>query len=140
MELSGVAEVSQLVGIQVDPGRILEQAAVRVRDLGVQAMFGSRLPGFVERCEQAVQVIRARSARAANQLVDDCGESVLRDLAQVFGEQAPDRLQQEVAQILGRRCAPPFQLVIEIDDMHDCLTGELGLAAREHRLVAREKQ
>jgi len=90
----------QLVLLEMQTGRIFEQSAVDVARIRVHASAGSRA-GPIEPLEQRAEIIGARSLRAGDEVVDDLREQVLLELSQILGKHAPDRLQEEVAQLVG---------------------------------------
>ncbi|MBA2460962.1 MAG: hypothetical protein H0V45_04215 [Actinobacteria bacterium] len=128
----------ELVGVKMHLRRPLEQATVGVRDPRVEAVLsGSRL---VQRLEEAEEIVRGGAFRARDQVVDDRREPVPRNLAEILGEETPDRLEQEVAENGGvRRCAC-LEPLVQIDEMDDGLARELSLAACEHGLVAGKEE
>lgn len=119
--------------------RTLEQAAVRVGHSGVEAVLRTR-SGLVQRGEEPVEIVGARSARIGDQAVDELGETMAGDLGEILGEEAPDGLEQEVAEnvVVGRETV--LQLLVEIDDVHDGLARERGLPAGEDRLGPGEEE
>jgi hypothetical protein len=107
------AQRDELVLLEVDLGGLVEEPAVDVPRLGVQAARGPRARA-VEPLEQLAQVVGARSTTVLDEAIDDARVQVPFELAEVLCEQAPHRLQQEVATHVGSRRVAITETVVEV--------------------------
>ena len=110
--LAGEAQHQQILLVQVHLGGLLEQSAVHVPGLRIQAARRASALA-VEPGEELTEIVGARPLRRLDELVHDPREEVAFELTEVLGEQASDGLQQEVAANVGGRSQPVAQLVIE---------------------------
>lgn len=133
------AQPVQLVDIEVDLCRLLEQCAVDIRHARVHAV-ARPLSSRREPAEELAEVVGAGPPAIAEQAVEDLREAMLRDLAEVLREHAPDRLQEEVAQHVGRGGAALPQHAIEIGELPHRVARHRHLPAEEHRLATGEEQ
>ena len=124
----------------MDVRRALEEAAVGIRDTGVEAVLGPRAARIVQGLEQAAEIVGARAPTVRQEIVDDPREAVGRDLPEVLGEHRPDALEEEVAQHVGRRGTALAEMVVDVGHVLDRLASQLRLPAGEHGLVAGEEE
>lgn len=94
--------------VEVDMGRPLEESAVCVRRFGVLTVGGPVRVGVVEPIEEASQIVGTGSVRTGDQIVGNLSKAMFRELAEVFGKQAPHTLQDEVAENVGIGRTPTF--------------------------------
>jgi len=94
---------------------------------------------IVEPIEKAAQIVGTRPVRVRDQIVDDLGEAMLRQLPQVLGKQAPNALQDEVAQNVGIGCTSVLQPLVQVDEVNNCLTREGRLATCKDSIPAGKK-
>ena len=101
IEPAGDPQQAELLGVEVDVGRALEEPAVGVGHARVETVLGPWATRVVENLEEAAEVVGARARAVGEQLVDDPGEAVAGDLTEILSEHRPDALEQEVAQHAG---------------------------------------
>ena len=106
----------------MDLGRLLEQRAVDVARLGIQSARWPRTRTVQPR-EELTEIVGARSLRSLDELIDDAREEMAFELSEILGEEAPDRLQEEVATDVRARGEAVTELVIKPGHKADRLSG-----------------
>jgi hypothetical protein len=86
--LAGQPQRDQFVVLEVNFGRLVEEPAVDVTCLGVEAA-GRPRTGAVEPLKQLAQVIGARPPTVFDEAIDDSRVQVPFELSKVFREQPP---------------------------------------------------
>lgn len=139
-EQARAVEELQLIEEEVQASRMGEERPVRVRRAGVDAVGRPGRRGVVQVLEQAAELVRARPLRMLHELLDDAREPVPGNLAEVLGEHAPHRLQEEVPPVVRAALAPVCETLVERRDGRDGLARDGELAAAEDRLATGEEQ
>lgn len=74
-----------------------------------------------------------------DEVVDDLGEEMALQLAEILGEHAPDRLQQKIAQLVGTGGPAVAEPAEDADHVRDRLARHRFLGSHEHRLAFGEE-
>ena len=96
VEGRGLAQERDLVGLEVDARRRLEETAVRVRRSGVETVR-RRPAGRRQPAEELAELVRARAPRIRDQVIEAILERSPAQHPEVLGEHRPDALEDEVA-------------------------------------------
>jgi hypothetical protein len=128
------AQDEELVVFEVYLGGLVEESAVDVSRFRVQAPAGPG-PGSIEPVKELAEVVGAGSSAVLDEAVDDARVERSLELAKVFGEQAPHRLQKEVAPDLWVSRVAIAELVVEAGHEADSVACH-GLLGADERWLA----
>ncbi len=138
VEGRGLAQERDLVGLEVEDRRRLEETAVRIGRSGVETVR-RRPAGRREPAEELAELVRARAPRIRDQVVEAILERSPAQHPEVLGEHRPDALEDEVPHRVTVTVQPLLEAVVEVGDPDDRVARQ-GRLALERRVTADEER